>query len=30
VIKVSPEEDYLKYLLNDFHADIQRFYPVSL
>jgi hypothetical protein len=27
VIKVSPEADYLKYLLNEFHADIQRFYP---
>ena len=27
VIKVSPEADYLQYLLNEFHADIQRFYP---
>jgi hypothetical protein len=27
VIKVSPEADYLKYLLNQFHADIQRFNP---
>jgi hypothetical protein len=26
VIKVSPEADYLKYLLNEFHTDIQRFY----
>jgi hypothetical protein len=27
VIKVSPEADYLRYLLNQFHADIQRFNP---
>jgi hypothetical protein len=28
VIKVlSPEEDYLKHLRNEFHADIQRFNP---
>jgi hypothetical protein len=27
VIKVSPEADYLKYLLTEFHANIQRFYP---
>jgi hypothetical protein len=27
VIKVSPEADYLKYLLHEFHADVQRFYP---
>jgi hypothetical protein len=27
VIKVAPEADYLRYLLQEFHADIQRFYP---
>ena len=27
VIKVSPEEDYLKHLMNELHADIQRFNP---